>query len=389
MSGRKKHKGLAIALAAVLVLGLAALVGIGGCGGGSESVSTTAAGMASRATMTTAGATTTITWATPAGDGSGESAGVPSYNDSPAGGGTDVAVVGTGTLTALQMASGQKIITDAQLWIEVESGKFQIAFDQAVLLAGRYGGYVMSANSQASGDDEGMRSGTISIRIPVGSFDNALGDASKFGTVKNQEVSTQDVTEEYVDLQARIKNSEAYVSSILALLGKAKTVDEILQVQSVLTYAQQDLEQLKGRMRYLEEHTSYSTLTMYLYETGVEVPSEGAWGTGKAFEAALHNLVDAVNAIIRGLGVLIPVLVVLAIIAYIAYVIVRAVIRRNRERAQARYQPYPQGWHGQPVQPGPGPGAPLAQPGAQTQSGTAPASEAPANSGQGAPEPKS
>ena len=135
----------------------------------------------------------------------------------------------------------------------------------------------------------------------------------------------------------------------MALRAKAKTIDEILQVQSVLTNAQQELEQLEGRQRYLDEHTNYSTLTMSIYEKGTEPVVTTSWGVGRAFKDALHYLVRVFNGIIKALGVIIPVLIVLAIIAYIVYRIVRAVARRNRDRQQMAYQPHPQyGWR-QPV----------------------------------------
>jgi len=345
MGTERAYKTGTVVLVGLLLLGSAALLGVAGCGGADETT-TTAAGMGSGVTATTAAPMTTTTWAQ--GDyGEEDGAAAPEYSSAW---GPDQAVAGT--LTATAAASGQKIISDAQLEIEVERGKFQTVFDQAMLLADRYGGYLVSSTSYAGGEEDAMRSGTVAIRVPSTSFTQALSDAAKLGTLKNQSLYTQDVTEEYVDLQARIKNSEAYVDSLAGLLGEADTIDDTLQVQSVLNRAQEELEALKGRMRYLEEHTSYSTITMSIYETGVEVASAEEWGVIAALKDGLHNLVKAFNAIIRGLGVLIPVLVVLAIIAYIAYRAWRAAARRNRERQQARYQSYPQGWGGQTVQGG-------------------------------------
>ena len=198
-----------------------------------------------------------------------------------------------------------------------------------------------------------MQSGTIAVRVPAVSFGKALSDAAKLGEVKNRQIQTQDVTEEYVDLPARITNSQAHVRALLDLLARAKTVDEILQVQQVLTQAQQQLEELQGRLRYLNEHTSYSTITMTIYEIGAVVTPRGEWGVTKAFGDALHNLVDAVNAIVRGLGMLIPVVLALGIIAYIMYRIWRGAARRRRERYQEGYQTHPQGWSGPMVPQGP------------------------------------
>jgi hypothetical protein len=342
---RRTHKGWIVAGAVALVLGLAGVVGAGGCGGSESFTETTFADSLGRDTGVA------DTGSVLSGEAVDESA--ASAPEANAAGGIDQSA--GGTLAALQAGSDQKIIADATLDIEIETGKFQTAFNQALLLADRYGGYIVSSNSTASGEENTMKSGTVVVRVPASSFSKAMSDAGKLGEVKNQNIQTQDVTEEYVDLGARITNQQAYVNTMLALLAKAKTVDEILQVQQTLTYAQQELEQLRGRMRFLEDRTSYSTLTMNVYETGSEVSSPGEWGFVQALKDALHNLVNAFSAIVRGLGWLIPLALILGIIAYIVYVIVRAATRRSRERAQNRYQSYPgQQWSGAagPVAPG-------------------------------------
>lgn len=335
----KARRSLSAGVAVAVLLGLAALFGLTGCGDGAESVTTTYA----------AGQTT----AAPAEPGRGDTGGFPPPDG-------DFAVDGAapapnpgqagGSLAALQTTSGQKIITDGLLEIEVEKGKFETAFDQALLLADRYGGYLVNSSSHATGEEQGMKSGTVAIRVPAASFPRALADAGKLGEVRHRQIQSHDVTEEYVDLQARITNSKAHVQALLTLLAKAEKVDEILQVQQVLTAAQQQLEELQGRLRYLDEHTSYSTLTLTMYESGAVILTSTQWGFTAALKDALHNLVAAVNTIIRGLGALVPVLVVLAIIAYIVYRVWLAAARRRREREHQRYQPYPQGW--QSVHPG-------------------------------------
>jgi hypothetical protein len=366
---RRRKAGI-VALAIVLVFALAAVIGTIGCGGEFEGVTTTAPGSYSRpAAVSTTAAPATTVWRGDESDGAGSPSYAPNYSASGDTGSTSQAL--GGTLTALEVAAGQKVISDAQVEIEVEAGMFQNVFSQALLLADRYGGYLVSSNSYASGDDGTMKTGTVAIRVPSTSFAKALDDAGKLGSLKSQNLSSQDVTEEYVDLQARIKNSEAYVNSLEALLAKAKTVDEILQVQSVLTYAQQDLEQLKGRLRFLDEHTSYSTITMSIFEKGTEPVEASSWGVGGAFKDALHYLVRVFNGIVRGLGVLIPVLIVVAIVAYIIYRIVATVVRRNRRKQQMTYQQQPQGWHSMPAGPVQGQAAqtempaPGAAPGAQ------------------------
>ena len=344
-TGAQTHKALAIGMVVAGIMVLAAALGVAGCADrNGESVTTTYAG----AVTTTVAATGT----TAAGALSGSEQGTPPAGDgavrwdesSGEGSGGDSQV--SGSLIALEGTAGQKVISDAQMEIEVENGKFEAVFDQALMLADRYGGYIVSSGAHASGEDGGMKSGTIAIRVPAASFSRALADAGKLGEVKLQQIQTQDVTEEYVDLEARIANSEAHVQALLALLAKAKTVDEVLQVQQVLTGAQQQLEELKGRLRYLDEHTSYSTLALAVYETGAVITASTEWGFTGALKDAVRNLVGAVNAMVRGLGVLVPVLIVLGIVAYVIYRIWLSVTRRRREREAGRYQPYPEGGRG-------------------------------------------
>ncbi|MBN1630100.1 MAG: DUF4349 domain-containing protein [Thermoleophilia bacterium] len=382
MSTQEKRRSWAV-IAAVLVLIGAATMGLAGCGG-EDAATTTGDDGRPAATPVTAAPAVSTTWAAPATTVAGGAAGShyqgesPAYDSSYAG--SDQALAAS--LTAIEAASGQKIISDAQLEIEVEQGKFQTVFNQAVGLANRYAGYLVNSNAHASGEEDSMRSGSVSIRVPSKSFNDAFLDASKLGTLKDQDLSANDVTEEYVDLQARIQSSEANVASLLELLGKAKTVDEILYVRSVLNSAQQELESLKGRMRYLEEHTSYSTITMSIYEVGVEAVDEESWGFVAALKDGARNLVKAFSAIVRALGIIIPVLIVVGIIAYIVYLIIRAIARRNRAREEARYQPRPeQGWRPQQGWPA------NAQPGAPQQGGVTPAAQAGAPEQQGAGEP--
>jgi hypothetical protein len=311
---RMRH---AAAIGVAVILGLAAAAGLGACGGQetwtTETVYDSPAQYETNAPPTTYAATAT-TAAQPASDG----------------GSTDSAA--QPKVAALAGASGQKIIGDAVLDLEVANGGFSTAFTNAALLSDRYGGYIVASQSSASGDDGRVDAGTVAVRIPASSFSAAIADAGKLGTLKNQQITTQDVTEEYVDLQARIINSQAKLETFRKLFEKATTINDIVSVQQVVTAAEDELEQLKGRQRYLQEHTSYSTLTMNIREAGTETvitttTTEASWGVGEAFSDAARNAVKALNAIVRALGIVIPVLVVLAIIAFIVY---RAWHRKSR-----------------------------------------------------------
>ncbi len=243
MRSKRAQRTLTTVAAGLVVLGLAGLLGFVGCGGADKNMTTPAGEGAPWVTATTAAPMNTATRGQADYDGGGGTA-TRQYSSTET-----PERAWSGAVTA-SVVSGQKIINDAQLEIEVERGRFETVLDQAILLADRYGGYLVSSTSYAGGEDDAMRSGTVAIRVPSASFTQALSDAAKLGTLKNQSLYTQDVTEEYVDLQARMKNSEAYVDSISALLRKAETIDDTLTVQSVLNRAQEELEALKGRLRY-------------------------------------------------------------------------------------------------------------------------------------------
>jgi hypothetical protein len=164
--------------------------------------------------------------------------------------------------------------------------------------------------------------------VPETAFAQALSDVAKLGEVRSRSIDTQDVTEEYLDLNARLKNAEAQETAFLALMERAETIDEILQVRQVLSQTQTEIEQLKGRIGFLDEHTSFSTLTISLYETGAEVSAAGNWGFVDALKDALHAFVDSINSIIVFLGGALPILVVLAILVWIVYKVIRPLAAR-------------------------------------------------------------
>jgi len=372
MKSKRLRLGWLFALACVGVLIAAGLVSAAGCGTKSEVASSTASTAYRDAEFEIV---TTTTYPSEEARGVSDKGYMPAQSQG--------AGSASSELGSLEAAAGQKVITDAVLEIEVEQGKFQAVFTQARLLADRYGGYVVSSQAFAGDEEDSMKSGTVVVRVPASSFNRALSDAEQLGHLKREQIQTQDVTEEFVDLRARIANAEAHVEALQALLTKAQTVDEILQVRQALSYAQEELERLQGRMRYLDEHTSYSTLTMTVYETGAEVVTGSSWGVVQALKDALKNIVRAFNAIIRGLGILVPVLILLAIIAYVIHRVWLAIARRNRERRMARAGQYPMGWGAPPAgwgsAPGPGtqaggPGPGVAEPGPQSTGGPEPRS---------------
>jgi hypothetical protein len=314
--GKRLHRGGAAAvLAAVLILMAAAL---SACSGSDEALPPRESSTAvdGEAALGLSGKE----WADDAAEEAPATSPVPAQSAGDS---------GPGGLGLAERSLGRKVISNATLQIEVERGHFQNAFDQALLLADRYGGYVVSSQASGSGEDAAVRSGLVTIRVPSLSFSRVLTDAGKLGELRSREIDSQDVTEEFVDLEARLTNAEAQERSMRALLDQAKTVEEILQVRQVLGSIQSEIEQLKGRLRFLDEHTSYSTVTISVYESGVQVALVGGWGFGQALKDAARGFVGTLNGMIVGLGEALPVLILFAFVVWVAYRLIRPALRRR------------------------------------------------------------
>ncbi|MFC1893096.1 DUF4349 domain-containing protein [Chloroflexota bacterium] len=164
--------------------------------------------------------------------------------------------------------------------------------DEIARLAIGFGGYVVS--SQIFGEEQELR-GSISIRVPDDRFDQALSELRGLAVrVKSESTDSQDVTEEYIDLQSRLKNAEATESQYLALLEKATDVEDILRVYEHLSQIRREIEQLKGRIQYLERTSSMSLITVHLEpEATAKALVRAGWSVLETFKSAIRGLVTA------------------------------------------------------------------------------------------------
>lgn len=152
-----------------------------------------------------------------------------------------------------------------------------------------FGGYVVS--SYVRGEEEDMR-GWITFRVPDDKFETALEQLRDMAVkVESENTYSQDVTEEYIDLQARLANAEATEQQYLALLDKAEEVDDILNIYNYLNRIRSEIEQLKGRIQYLEQTTSTSLISVSL-EPEEAVVGDG-WSIMEVLKGAARGLVTA------------------------------------------------------------------------------------------------
>ena len=164
------------------------------------------------------------------------------------------------------------------------------ARDEVAQLALRFNGYVVS--SRISGEEQEMR-GYISIRVPDGQFEQALAGLRELAVrVTSESTSSRDVTEEYIDLEARLKNAEATESQYLTLLEKAKEVEDILKIYDSLSRVRNEIEQIKGRMQYLERTSSMSLVSVNLEPETIAKPlARAGWSALEVLKSAVRGIV--------------------------------------------------------------------------------------------------
>jgi hypothetical protein len=209
----------------------------------------------------------------------------------------------TGLDTGLP-AIGPKIIKDATISLDVKKGSFDARFQQATQIAGRHGGFV--STSQTS--EARRRSGTIVIRVPADQFEATLGELKGLGRLRNQSVSGSDVTAQFVDLQARLRNWETQESVLLKLLAKSRTIDDSIKVQRALQDVQLAIEEIRGQLRVLTDQTDFSTITLSMSEAGPIVqPPKKQPSLLRAWHDALDGFLSVIAAVVVGIGYLLPV----------------------------------------------------------------------------------
>jgi hypothetical protein len=274
------------------VIGILAVVAIAACGGGS-----TGGGSMGAGPSTTAGGGVAVT-------GSASSAKQSTALQPAPNPGDLVPPIG----------EGPRVIRNANISVEVANGRFQATLDGIFRIAAVLGGYV--SGSAGSTDTGALRSGTVTFQVPSDKFSQALNEVRGLGTVQGFNSSSQDVSLQYVDLQARLKNAEAQRDAMLALLTQAHGVGEIIAVQNQLGTITGQIEQLKGQIEYFDHVTSYSTVAVAVHEAAVA--ANDSWGFRAAISNALHGFVNTFDYILVGLGNAGPVLV-LALLALLAW----------------------------------------------------------------------
>ena len=219
------------------------------------------------------------------------------------------------TAAAAAEAADRKIIRNANLTMEVSSTTD--TQHKVATIAEAHGGFVVTSEAkQRESDDPARRTLDIKlvVRVPAERFGSALDQIRDLaGTLREEAVSGQDVTEEFIDLEARIRTQQALELQFREILKQARKVEDAMEVQRQIADVRTDIEKLEGRKRFLANRSSLSTITV-----NIEAPrmiTVNTSGFGRSLRDSVAMGVDLGSAIllflVRAVIVMVPVTVFL------------------------------------------------------------------------------
>lgn len=237
--------------------------------------------------------------------------------------------------TAVNAAfDSEKIIYSC--YAEIETLEFEETCDEVTRLIARYGGFLES--STVSGHDyyyDGRRSAEYVIRIPRTHFEEVTGNLSTLGNVPYCSISAENVTASYRDTESRLATYRVEEERLLAMLEKAETVADMLDIESRLSEVRYEIESLTTTILGWDSLINYSTITLYVEEVieYTDAPEMGYWERmGKDFMDNLQGVGEFFKDLFRGIISSLPVLVVLGAVAFAVVLI----LRKCRKRRMAK-----------------------------------------------------
>jgi virulence-associated protein VapD len=182
---------------------------------------------------------------------------------------------------------GNRIVRTATVDLEVDKGQLNEAVNRASdVVVKAKGIYVGSSTSVPSGEPA---SGQVTFRVPVDAFESVLRELKGLGTYRGEQSSTEDVTNQYVDLNAQLAAWRAQERVYLRLLDRARSVADVIAVQNQLQQVQLNIERLQGQLNQLEDQSSFSTITLQLHEPGAAA-GEPQGRLARAWATAVNGL---------------------------------------------------------------------------------------------------
>jgi hypothetical protein len=260
------------------------------------------------------------------GDGGGQAAVEPAHDSAQVATTGAAAPAGKGSKAAAQVRLvdlGNRIVRTANVDLEVGKGTLDETIDRATDVVTRAEGTYVGSSTSLPGD--GPATGEVTFRVPVDAFEAILKELKGLGTYRGEQSGTEDVTTRYIDLRGQLTAWRAQERVYLRLLGRARSIGDVIAVQNQLQQVQSNIERLQGQVNHLEDQSSFSTIVLNLSEPGAGGTAQPSSRLERAWATAVSGLAVMGAAALVGLVWLTPV----AALAFLIMLVLR-VTRRPR-----------------------------------------------------------
>lgn len=260
-------------------------------------------------------------------------------DSAPAGSGNSVAFSGEETRkepteTSKLEVPSQMVIYQADLQLRVK--KFEKTVQILEGKVEKYGGYIAESNVNKEGKEQ--MSGSIKVRIPQKHFQAFLHEAEgQAAEVIQRNIKGQDVTEEYVDLSSRLKSKQVVEERLTTFMKGAAKTEDLLKISADLAAVQEEIETIEGKMKFLENQTSLSTINITLYENKVIVPTIekdnlNTWEkTKKQFMKSTNVLLATLSGLVVFFIGNLPIIIILSVIGILVFLYIKKIKKGNRQ----------------------------------------------------------
>lgn len=196
------------------------------------------------------------------------------------------------------------IVKNAEVSVLVENS--DVAIDRLTQIVGDVDGYIISSRIWFQEyEGENYKYASVTIGVPVSQFEVSLRRIRDLSLrVMDENASGEDVTDQYVDLESRLRNLEATRERIQSFLEDAKSVDEALRINQELAAIEAQIEEVKGRMNYLSDRSAFSTITVTISPDLPKIeptptPTPAPWNPGRTLNQATDTLVNAYQGLVE------------------------------------------------------------------------------------------
>ena len=239
-----------------------------------------------------------------------------------------------------ELPANRKVIRDAEL--SVETLEFDAFISSINAKMAELGGYVQSNNvsGKAYNYGSGLRSANMVIRIPAEKLDSFLSAVDGLGNVISRSENVDDVTDTYVDTEARIESLRTEYQTLLDLLAKAETLEDIITLQDRLSDVRYEMESYEARLRSYDSLIAYSTVTIRISEvervTAAEPETFGE-EVSRRFSESLEDVGDGFKSFASWfIGNLPTIVVLLVLFVGLPLLIVLICVKSARKRKAKR-----------------------------------------------------